>query len=117
MHTNDRIVEPIDFREVPYPPRDSDFNDRPSFLQRVFDVWWPGISTWQQLPQPSMGRQRPGPYGVSVRGTKTLIGDAEASMPQGEQLALGLRANIRNPVPYGQGDLSDAAAELYPTEG
>lgn len=114
-HVQTRIVEPIPFREVPYPPRDSDFNDRPSWLQMVYDLWWPQDSTWQVV-SPSLRVQEPGPFNVPVGETHSLIGEPLAQMPQGEQLALGLRTNIRQPSPYGQGELSDAAFELYPSE-
>jgi len=102
LFVNDRIVEPIPFNDVYYKPRSSDVNDRPSLLDRVFTVWWPGQSTWQEVHKPL---------------TKSVLDQPLASMPQGTQLALGLRSNIRNPSPYGQGELSDAADELYPMEG
>lgn len=114
LHTNVRIVEPIPFREVPYPPRDSDFNDRPSFLQMVWSLWWPQRITWS-ADAPLHANQAAGPF-ANVEGTKTLIGEPYAGMPYGAQLALGLRSNIRSPEPFGQGDLSEAAQELYPTE-
>jgi len=115
VHVQTRDVEPIPFRQVELGPRDSDFNTRPSFVQRIYDLWWPGQSTWQETPNPSMGIQGPGPF-ASVAGTKTLIGEPFAAMPLGFQMALGLRKNIRQPQPFGQGELSDVAVELYPTE-
>lgn len=114
LHRNTREVEPIPFREVPYPPRDSDFNNRPSFLQSVYSLWWPGESPWQVVH--ANLKQPPGPFNVPVGETHSLIGEPYSSMPQGEQLALGLRSNIRSPEPFGQGDLADAAQDLYPVE-